>query len=479
MAGGQIIEVPGHGQVEFPAGMADADIVSAIKKMSAPVAPSAPQKQFGAADALAGPDIMAAAASGGIATPLSGIAGIAGTLFPGDKGQGAAWQQKVQDMMTYQPRTKLGETVMGVAAAPFELLHNGAVKTGQLAQDKLGFEPAGAAAVQTAVETLPAIGMMAMGSKGRAPQDVAKQSLNEVRDSTYAAARKEGLKFPPSATEGGAVNARLEGMAGRPMLNQEFTLHNQGIVNKIAAREAGLPENTAITPGRLEAKRQQLAAPYREVAAIDQTVAADLAELRQVRADAKKWNNFFERNADPRAEKRAQRFSDRAEVLEGYIEDAATNAGKPDLVARLRKARQDIAKTYDIEAALNEGSADISAAKIAAMLDKGKPLSGGLETIAKAHQAFRPYMGDASAIRNPGVERSRGVVGMAANAAGMHGGVGWLTEGLPFAAGPTRSLIMSDKYQNSFGRPSYIDPALTPNLAAMLGALSQGNNNRK
>lgn len=439
----------------------------------------APKKELGASDVLFTPDAMASMGTGALAAPISGFAGMAGSLLPGPQGQGAAWQQKTQDALTYKPRTNLGQAVMDTASAPFELLHKGASKVGQVAQDKLGFEPAGAAAVQTAVETLPAFGMMAMGSKGKSPQVSAKESLNEVRDATYAAARKEGYKFPPSATEGGAINARLEGMAGRPMLNQEVTLNNQTITNRIAAKEAGLPENTAITPGRLEAKRQQLAAPYREVAAIDQSVAADLAELRQVRADAKKWNAFFDRTADPRAEKKAQRFSDRAEVLERYIEDAATNAGKPDLVSRLRQARQDIAKTYDIEAALNEGSANVSASKIASMLDRGKPLSGGLETIAKSYQAFRPYMGDASAIRNPGVEQVRSAVGMAANAAGMHGGVGWLSEGLPFAAGPTRSLIMSDRYQNSFGKPKYGDPALSPNLAAILGALAEGNNNRK
>lgn len=465
---GKTFDIEGEGSQEE----ALAHFQSTYKEGPAP-------KQLSAADALAGPDIMAAAASGGVATPLSGLAGIAGTILPGPQGQGASWQQKVQDALTIQPKTRVGEIAMGAAAAPFELLHKGAVKAGQAAQEKLGFEPAGATAVQTAIETLPALGLMAMGSKGQAPQVAAKQSLNEVRDATYASARKEGYTFPPSATEGGAINARVEGMAGRPMLNQEITLKNQTVTNRIAAKEAGLPENTAITPGRLETRRQQLAAPYREIAAIDQTVAADLSELRQVRADAKKWNKFFDRTSDPRVEKRAQRLSDRAEVLEGYIEEAATNAGKPDLVARLRQARKEIAKTYDIEAALNEGSADISASKIASMLDKGKPLSGGLETIAKAHQAFRPYMGDATAIRNPGVERVRSGVGIAANAAGMHGGIGWLSEGLPMAAGPTRSIIMSDKYQNSFGKPSYGEPSLTPNLAAILGALAEGNNNRK
>jgi len=106
------------------------------------------------------------------------------------------------------------------------------------------------------------------------------------------------------------------------------------------------------------------------------------------------------------------------------------------------------------------------------MLDRGKPLSGGLETIAKAHQAFRPYMGNATAVSNPGVSGGRGAFGIAANAAGMHGGIGWLSEGLPLAAGPTRSLIMSDAYQNSFGRPRYGQTSLYPPEGLLEGILA-------
>lgn len=442
---------------------------------SAPAAVSQKSKEFGPADVLAGPDIMAAAGSGAIAAPLSGLAGIAGSVLPGAAGQGADWQKSVQDALTFQPRTKVGETAMNALSKPFELLHKGAAATGRAAQDKLGFEPAGAAAVQTAVETLPTLGLMTLGARGKNPEVDAKASRNEVRDATYNAARTEGYKFPTSATNDSAVGARIEGTAGRPMLNQDMTLHNQTITNKIAAREAGLPENTAITPGRLEARRTQLAQPYREVAAIDALVAEDLQALREARADAKKWYTYADRTGNPVAEKRADKFSKKAEFLEGQIEDAARNSGKPDLVDRLRAARKEIAKTYDIEAALNEGSADVSAAKFGAMLDKGKPLSGGLETIAKAHQAFRPYMGNAASVRNPGVERMRGAIGIAANAAGAHGGIGWLAEGIPLAGGPIRSGIMTDWYQNTFGKPAYPGADISPGV---LGAILQGHQNK-
>ena len=440
---------------------------------------SAPPKQIGPQDLFAGPDIMAAAASGGIAAPLSGLAGVAGTLLPGPEGQGARFANKVNNALTYKPRTSIGEMAMGAISKPFEALHAGAVMAGETAQDKLGFEPAGATAVQTAIETLPSLALMSRSQPKQTPETAARQSLNEVQDATFNAARAEGYKFPPSSAGGGGVNKWAEGAAGRPMLNQEITLHNQKITNKIAAREAGLPENSAITVGRLEARRQQLAAPYREVAQIDPLVAQDLQALREARADAKKWFSYYDRTGNPVVEKRAQRLANQAEFLESQIEQAAVQAGKPDLVNRLKKARQEIAKTYDIERALIEGSGDISAASLGAMLDKGKPLSGGLETIAMAQQSrLKPYMGDAGAIRNPGVERIRGALGVAANLSGAHGGIGWLSEGLPMLAGPTRSMIMSEPYQNLVGRPSYPASQMTPQTLAGILASKQRSENK-
>ena len=256
-------------------------------------------------------------------------------------------------------------------------------------------------------------------------------------------------------------------------------LENQQVTNRIAAREIGLPENTAITPGRLETRRQQLAAPYREVSAIDPMVAQDLVELRTARAEANKLYKFYEAHPNPMIERKAQRLMDRANTLEGHIDQAAVNAGKPDLVTRLREARREIAKTYDVERALIEGTGDISAAEFGKMLDKGKPLSGGLETIARAHQAFGPYMRNAASITNPGVDRVRSAVGVGAGLSGLSGGMGMFSEGILGAAGPTKSLIMTDAYQNAVGRPSYpATPAAPETLMGILLQAQQGKQNR-
>lgn len=445
---------------------------------SAPAAPA--PKQIGPQDTLFAADAMANLASGMVAAPLSGLAGIAGSVLPGPPGQGARWTQGVGNALTYQPRTAMGEATVNTIAKPFELLHQGGQAAGQFAQDRLGFEPAGATAVQTAVETLPGLALQARAGRAQTPQTAAAQSLNEVRDATYNAARAEGYKFPPSASGAGAVNARVEGAAGRPMLNQEAIIHNQRITNKIAAREAGLPENTAITPGRLEVRRRVLAEPYREVSALDPMLARDLVDMRQARADATKWYSYADRTGNPMAEARAKRFADTARITEDFIEGVAQSAGKPDLVQRLRQARQEIAKTYDIERALIEGTGDVSAQTFAAMLDKGRPLSGGLETIARTRQAFSPYMREASSIQNPGVERVRSAVGVGANLAGLNGGVGWLSEGIPLAAGPTRSLILSDLYQNAVGRPTYPSQTqLTPTLMGILQEAQEAQQGRK
>ena len=47
--------------------------------------------------------------SGALAEPVSGLAGIAGSLLPGESGQGADWVEGVQEAMTYEPRTEEGQ----------------------------------------------------------------------------------------------------------------------------------------------------------------------------------------------------------------------------------------------------------------------------------------------------------------------------------------------------------------------------------
>lgn len=213
---GQIIDVPGQGQVEFPDGMADADIVAAIKKMS-------PSKAAGgAANLLTGPDAMAAFGSGMAAGPISGLGGLAGAVLPGPEGQGADWQRRIAETLSYKPRTQGGELLTKAAAVPFDLLHKGAVALGQKAQDA-GASPGVATAVQTATEVLPTMLLPGAASKGggalvEAPyvgaKSLMRQALNPPKkavlggeaDSAILTMLKEGV-LP---TKGGLEKLRAE-----------------------------------------------------------------------------------------------------------------------------------------------------------------------------------------------------------------------------------------------------------------------------
>lgn len=79
--------------------------VAAMKKMKELESSSQP---------IGGP-VMGAAetaammATGILAEPVSGLAGIAGTLLPGESGQGARWVEGTRNAMTYQPRTQTGQ----------------------------------------------------------------------------------------------------------------------------------------------------------------------------------------------------------------------------------------------------------------------------------------------------------------------------------------------------------------------------------
>lgn len=63
-------------------------------------------------------EVAGALASGAVAAPISGIAGIVGGLLPGEPGQAARFQEATQEALTFQPRTEAGkEQLQSVAEA--------------------------------------------------------------------------------------------------------------------------------------------------------------------------------------------------------------------------------------------------------------------------------------------------------------------------------------------------------------------------
>jgi len=151
-----------------------------------------------------------------------------------------------------------------------------------------------------------------------------------------------------------------------------------------------------------------------------------------------------------------------AQMLETAIERIAARSGITGLLERLRDARTKIAKSHDVERALNVGSGDIDAAVIGRMLDRGAPLSGGLETIGRFQQAFRPFARDVAGVPTPGVSGTEGLAAAHLGITGHAAGMGWLPAGLPLLRGPARSLMLSEMMQ----RPRTYDQGMLSRLAS-------------
>jgi hypothetical protein len=129
-----------------------------------------------------------------IAGPVSGLAGIAGTLLPGPEGQGARFTEKVGQALTYEPKTEVGQRTSAAVAKPFEALDRFATEVGYRSGKPT--DTLGATAVKTAIEALP----MLFGIRGgrgamtRAPERVPTTAELGARSSqAYQQAENAGV----------------------------------------------------------------------------------------------------------------------------------------------------------------------------------------------------------------------------------------------------------------------------------------------
>lgn len=240
------------------------------------------------------------------------------------------------------------------------------------------------------------------------------------------AARDAGYVIPPTQARPSLGNRLIEGLSGKITTAQNASARNQGVTNKLAAEGLGLPGDTKLTPELLTDIRTRagqayeaigstgtVTAPFSYAAALDAIAApfkraaggfpnakpspvidlveslkspqfdaaaavAKIKELRTAADDAYRTGN----TDIGRASKAA------AKALEDVIDGHLQGIGSPELLTQFRDARQLIAKTYTVEKALNPTSGSVDARKLAAQLNKGKPLSGDLKTAASFANQF-------------------------------------------------------------------------------------------
>lgn len=328
-----------------------------------------------------------------------------------------------------------------------------------------------------------------------AGSQAAKQTANAGRDSAVQLARQSGYNLPPTEVRPNALNSLLEGLSGKTKTSQAASQQNQEVTNALAKKAVGLADDAVLDGPALQAIRAEAGKAYDAVAAAGQItpgakytqaldsivsdaqkaaqsfpngkanpVLAEIDALRSASFDAgsavakiKELRAAADTAYAQRDKSLGKALKQGAAALEDAIEDHLQQAG-PGLLKQFRDARQLIAKTYSVESALNKGSGEVAASALAKQLQKGRPLSGELRTIAEVGSAF---------------PKATQVLPQSYNALSpldfaVAAGTGDLT-GLVARPG-ARSLILSRPYQALAARPmSYDDSATINALARLLG----------
>lgn len=382
--------------------------------------------------------------SGAVATPLAGLAGIGqaglnavglGTTSPADRVRG------VQNALTIQPKTAIGQGITGAVSYPFEKLAVGADAAGGAVADTTR-SPALGAAVNTAIQAAPmALGGLARVAPGESAASIAsrakQQSLNAPRDAGLVAAKNAGLRVPPAQAGANSILQMIEGLAGEPKTAKLFSKKNAPVINDLVRRDLALPEDQPVTRAALMQIRADEGKAYEAVKNIgridtDPNYFADMAKITKSYDTASK--DFAHRSENPfkstldgltkdgenqKAGFDAASLVEEVKLLRGDADTAYAqrNAGLgkafksaaqalDDMLARhVQKlaqadpamaniatdylaARTRIAKTYAADKALSGDAGNINADVYAKAFKANKPLSGDALTVGKFAAQF-------------------------------------------------------------------------------------------
>lgn len=468
-------------------------------------------------------ETLANLATGAVATPAAGIAGIVqgakNLVSPG--GMSAADRvAQVQGDFTYEPKSAAGKTVSGVVSYLPEKLAEGADIAGEATSKVFG--PAAGAAVNTAIQAAP----MVLGKVG-AP--VARRALALAQEradvlnkvgapdaKVILDARDRGLTISPAEANPIILNRLLEGVSGQAKVQQLASAQNQPIVQNIVRKGLGIREDVPVTRDALESVRKEAGKTYEKVRKVGEIPIDEkyTQALDKIESDYKGAAKSFSEEVDPvqkavdsarntvkagsfdsdaavskiKLERRRADKSFRegdtelgkahkaiADAIEEQIErklsSSGTSAvgGQADLLSEFQKSRALIARSYDVQKALTKGG-DIDARVLAEQLRKGRQIGGEIGVVAKiaGKHPGSFQAGGKNAYTN--VNAFDALMGLgAAGGALAHapGAVGAVLAGAAAAAARPviRAGITSGPYQRAFAGPARATAGAVPTLA--------------
>lgn len=319
------------------------------------------------------------------------------------------------------------------------------------------------------------------------------QPSSSISQQTLSQAREAGYVFPPSTTNPTIANKALESLGGKIAMQQDASLANMPVTDRLARQALRLPDNTEFTPDVLKGVRAQAATASRDLIAkagptvnMDQQYADTITNITQPYRDAAAelgdsfGNTALVKSAD--AINKAQITPKVATTAITTLRDNATAAfragdnttgtaykalatnvedaidrhlvaqGNQGVVNAYRDARALQAQSYDVGDALNTATGHVNAGFFGKKLNNGGYLSGPLKTIGQSAQMAPKAMKeivDSGAVHNTDV--ALGMVGAVAEHEPM-----FLL--YPFARQAARAYMMSDSGQ-TLGAPGTAGPA--------------------
>ena len=294
----------------------------------------------------------------------------------------------------------------------------------------------------------------------------------------------QGATLPPTQVNPSMLNRLIEGISGKQQTSQIASVKNQQLVNEQARKALNLAPDVEITPQVLKQYRDFKGQAYDALRAnpayySDKPFLNDinaktaeiqkrgglvksgeelnlLNELKQLRFDGdglvekikvlRSDSDVNFRSADPDKIRLAQVQKFASKQLEDLAERNLKNFNQPDVMTNFKQARQDIAKSYTIEKALNAATGNVSGSVLGQRAATGKIVPAELQALSNAAAAYPTAFQNVARIGSvPGFSPlDIGTAGIASAAAGNPSVM------LSAATRPTlRSLAVSPTYQRN------------------------------
>jgi len=360
---------------------------------------------------------------GKLAAEIAGTSGVGGILA-----KGAA---AVPQLARFAPALQSGGFTLGNAATGSRVA-NAAIRAGAGATTggaMAGLVNPDDTATGAFIGGALPIAIKGLGFSGNAIRGRVLAGQSPVSPQKLEAARqgaRAGYVVPPADLNPSTGTELISGLSGKIKTAQEASWRNQPVTDTLAKKALGLGADDAINVEVLDSIRKQASQAYEPIRGAGM-VTSDDAFIKSLDSIAQKYqgaNKAFPglaknevgdmidslrvaqfdadgavdaikvlresadkafRTGDTGMGKAAK---DAAAALENQLERHLTATGNDGALQALKDARQIIAKTYSVQKALNSETGSVSAQALAKQLEKGKPLSGDLLTIAKMGMAF-------------------------------------------------------------------------------------------